>query len=187
MLKAICRALVVCLPKLSGTDAGPPAAWQDETPGSPSGAPPGSMRISQRGVDLVKGFEGLRLKAYYCAAGVRTIGYGSTGPHVTEGLVISEAEAEALLRKDLARFEAAVNRLAAPCTQGQFDALTSFAFNCGVGALEKSTLLKRHKGGAFEAAGAEFVKWNKGGGRVLPGLTRRRAQERALYLGGRKR
>jgi lysozyme len=140
------------------------------------------MQISDRGVALVKSFEGLRQKAYLCPAGVLTIGYGSTGPHVTDGLWITEEQAEALLKKDLARFERFVTAHAGECTQGQFDALVSFAFNVGTGALKGSTLLRRHKAGLFTQAADQFLRWNKAGQRVLPGLTRRRAAERALYL-----
>ncbi len=140
------------------------------------------MQISQRGIDLIKSFEGLRLKAYLCPASVWTIGYGSTGPHVRQGAFITEAKAEALLRQDLARFERGVEAMAGPCTQGQYDALISFAFNVGMSALQSSTLLKRHKEGAHEQAADQFLRWNKAGKLVLPGLTRRRAAERKLYL-----
>jgi lysozyme len=140
------------------------------------------MRISQRGLELIKGFEGLRLKAYLCPAGVWTIGYGSTGTHVRAGMVISERDAEDLLRSDLRRFEQGVAKLAPECTQGQFDALVSFAFNLGLGALAKSTLLRKHKAGDHAGAAAEFRKWVMAGGVKLKGLVRRRAAERDLYL-----
>lgn len=140
------------------------------------------MKISQRGLDLIKKFEGLRLTAYRCPAGVLTVGYGSTGPHVKQGMVITEDEAEALLRKDVARFEDGVNHIVGPCTQGQFDALVSFAFNLGLGALMSSTLLKRHKAGDFAGAAAQFARWVNAGGRRLPGLVSRRKAEAELYL-----
>lgn len=140
------------------------------------------MHISQRGLDLIKQFEGCRLTAYRCPADVLTIGYGHTGPDVTEGLRITPQQAEALLRGDLARFEDGVRRHAGAATQDQFDALVSFAFNVGIGALAGSTLLKRHKAGDKARAANEFLRWNKAGGIVLPGLTRRRAAERRLYL-----
>lgn len=140
------------------------------------------MKISNTGIDLVKSFEGLCLKAYLCPAKVWTIGYGSTGPHVKAEMVISEAEAEELLREDLARFERGVSNVVGTCTQGQFDAMTSFAFNVGLGALQKSTLLKMHKAGTYGAAAQQFLRWNKAGGKVLAGLTRRREAERKLYL-----
>ena len=90
------------------------------------------VKISKAGIDLIKAFEGLRTEPYYCSAGVLTIGYGSTGAHVVAGKAITEAEAEALLVKDLARFEAGVSELITkPLTQGQFDALVSFSFNLG--------------------------------------------------------
>lgn len=147
------------------------------------------MKISDKGLALIKRWEGLRLESYLCPAKVWTIGYGSTGPHVKQGMVITEAEAEALLRKDVARFEDGVNHIVGPCTQGQFDALVSFAFNLGLGALMSSTLLKRHKAGDFARAADAFLSWNKarqgwpkGKLVVLPGLTKRRAAERQIYL-----
>jgi lysozyme len=95
------------------------------------------VKISKAGLDLIKSFEGLRLEPYYCSSRVLTIGYGSTGPHVKEGMKITKEEAEKLLIKDVSRFEDGVNKLInIPLTQQQFDALVSFAFNCGRGALE---------------------------------------------------
>ena len=133
-------------------------------------------QIGKAGLDLVKSFEGLKLRAYLCPAKVWTIGYGSTGPHVTAGKVITEAQANDLLQDDLDRFEKAVTRLVTvPLTQNQYDALVSFAFNVGISALERSTLLKRVNAKLFDQAKAEFAKWNRAGGRPLAGLTRRRA------------
>jgi lysozyme len=138
--------------------------------------------IGKGGLDLIKEFEGLKLRAYLCPAKVWTIGYGSTGPHVTPGKVITEKQAEELLKDDLDRFEKAVTRLVrVPLRQNQYDALVSFAFNCGIAALESSTLLKRVNARLFDNAVTEFAKWNKGGGKVLAGLTRRRAAEAALF------
>jgi lysozyme len=139
-------------------------------------------QIGKAGLDLVKSFEGLKLRAYLCPAKVWTIGYGSTGPHVTPGKVITEAQANDLLQDDLDRFEKAVTRLVTvPLTQNQYDALVSFAFNVGISALERSTLLKRVNAKLFDQARAEFAKWNRAGGRPLAGLTRRRAAEAALF------
>lgn len=143
-----------------------------------------TRRIGPKGLALIKTSEGLRLKAYRDAVGVLTIGYGSTGPHVKPGMTITEAEAEALLRKDLDRFERGVVELAGEMTAGQFSALVSFSFNLGLSALRDSTLLRLHRAGDFDGAAAQFGRWNRAGGRVLPGLTKRRAAERALY-GGR--
>lgn len=144
------------------------------------------MKISTKGLNLIKSFEGFKARAYLCPAGILTIGYGSTGPHVRRGMAITEAEALVLLDRDLDRFEQAVSQCAPRCTQGQFDALTSFAFNCGIANLKKSTLLVHHNAGEARAAAANFAKWNKArvGGvlTVLAGLTRRRAAEAALYL-----
>jgi lysozyme len=139
-------------------------------------------RIGKAGLDLIKEFEGLKLRAYLCPAKVWTIGYGSTGPHVTAGKVITNAEAEDLLKEDLARFERAVTGfVTVPLTQNQYDALVSFAFNVGISALERSTLLRRVNAKRFDDVPAEFLKWNRAGGRPLAGLTRRRAAEAALF------
>lgn len=141
------------------------------------------MNISANGVKLIQQFEGLRLKAYQDAVGVWTIGYGHTGPDVTPGLVISQAQADALLARDLSRFEAGVTRLAlVPLNQNQFDALVSFSYNLGLGSLQNSTLLRLLNQRDYAGAAAQFPRWNKAGGKVLPGLTRRRAAEQALFL-----
>jgi len=140
------------------------------------------MHISNNGLDLIRRFEGLRLRAYLCPGGVWTIGYGHTGPDVKPGLRISSEEADALLRGDVARFGAGVSAIAGACTQGQHDALVSFAFNLGLGALMSSTLLKKHRAADRGGAAAEFGRWTHARGRVLPGLVRRRAAEAALYL-----
>lgn len=145
--------------------------------------PDEERRIGPAGLALIKRFEGLRLKAYKCPADVPTVGYGSTGPHVRMGMTITEAEAEKLLVDDLRRFESGVSALAGTMTPGQFSALVSFAFNVGLGALKSSTLLAKHKAGDFQGAAAQFARWNKGGGRVLPGLVTRRAAEAKLYRG----
>jgi lysozyme len=139
------------------------------------------MRISDKGLNLIKQFEGLYLTAYKCPAGVWTIGWGCT-KGVRPGQQITREQAEAMLRAELAEFEAGVNRLVnVPLTQSQFDALVSFAYNVGLGALSKSTLLSKLNKGDYEGAAAEFPRWNKGGGKVLAGLIRRRAAEQALF------
>lgn len=141
--------------------------------------------ISKEGLDLIKSFEGLSLKAYPdpgTGGAPWTIGYGHTGPDVSPGLVITEAKADELLRKDVARFEQGVRDLAGTHgTQHQFDALVSFAFNVGLENLRRSTLLRKHNEGDYSGAAAEFPKWNKAAGRVLTGLTRRREAEARLY------
>lgn len=139
------------------------------------------MQISKAGLDLIKQFEGLYLKAYRCPAGVPTIGYGHTAG-VAMGQTITQQQADDYLRRDVRQFERAVARLVTvPLTQGQFDALVSFAFNLGDGALAQSTLLRLLNAGDYAGAAAQFDRWNKAGGRVLPGLVRRRAAERALF------
>lgn len=144
------------------------------------------MQTSQKGLDLIKQFEGLRLRAYKCPAGVWTIGYGHTSmagpPKVYENMRVTQVEAEYILKKDLLKFEIGViDVVRVDLTQHQFDALVSFAFNCGVGALQKSGLLRRVNARQFDKVPAEFMKWTKAGGRELPGLVRRRRAEAALW------
>jgi len=142
------------------------------------------VRTSQRGIDLIKRFEGLRLHAYLCPANVATIGYGHTKT-AAMGQKITEAEAEALLVRDLVGAELDVARLCGQLNQSQFDALVSFVFNLGAGNLKSSTLLKcvklRDKTGAVR----EFGRWVFAtvGGKTtrLEGLVRRRAEEALLY------
>jgi lysozyme len=142
------------------------------------------MKTSDKGVALIKAHEGKRLSAYTCPGGVLTIGYGHTSaagkPDVVRGMRISEREAEDILRRDLSRFEARVNRLVkVPLTQGQFDALVSFDFNTG--ALHSSSLLKKLNAGEHSRVPAQLMRWTKGGGRELPGLVRRRRDEAELW------
>lgn len=142
------------------------------------------MRISETGLDLIRYFEGLRLTAYQDAVGVWTIGYGSTGPHVTPGLTITAEEAESLLRHDVARFEEGVDEVVkVSLSQDEFDALLSFSFNLGLGNLRQSTLLRKLNAGDFAAAASEFKRWNRAGQRILAGLTRRREAEARLFQG----
>jgi len=132
---------------------------------------------------MLKKFEGCRLEAYRCPAGVLTIGYGHT-QGVKEGMKISQAEAERMLVKDLEYYEQMVGMMVTvELTPHQVDALVSFAYNCGVGALRKSTLLqlvnKNPKDPKIKDA---FMMWTKAGGKVLPGLVRRRDAEAKLYF-----
>ena len=138
------------------------------------------MKTSPNGVRLIKGFESFRAKAYLCPANVWTIGYGST-EGVFQGQTITEPEASALLMKELQRYERAVD-FACDANQNEFDAFVSLSFNIGIAGFQKSTVLKAHKRGDHESAARAFAMWNKGGGKVLPGLVRRRAAEAALYL-----
>lgn len=141
------------------------------------------MQTSENGFALIQKYEGLRLATYVCPGGKLTIGYGHTGPDVTTGKKIDEEEANALLVKDVQRFERAVNGLVTvPMTQGMFDALISFSFNLGVGSLKSSTLLKKLNAGNLTGAADEFLKWNKAGGKVLAGLSARRESERERFL-----
>jgi lysozyme len=141
------------------------------------------MNMSQAGLDaLLKKFEGCKLNAYKCPAGIWTIGYGHTSaagePAVTEGMTITREEAETILKRDLAKYEKPVADLVkVKLTQHQFDVLVDFAYNAGVGNLKSSTLLKKLNAGDYDAVPSELMKWTKGGGKELPGLVRRRRAE----------
>jgi GH24 family phage-related lysozyme (muramidase) len=137
------------------------------------------MKLSKAGINLIKRYEGLRLKAYKPVATEKfyTIGYGHYGADVFKDMVINETRAEELLRADLDKFERAVVSLNRKWTQNQFDALTSFAFNCGAANLKKLVANRD----TLQIADA-FLLYNKAGGKTLNGLTRRRKEERALFL-----
>jgi lysozyme len=143
---------------------------------------------SAQGLAIIKKHEGLRLAAYLCPASVVTIGYGSTrypnGKKVLLGEKLSnESEATSLLLATLEPFEAAVNKHLQNLNQCQFDALVCFCYNVGVGAFTKSTLLKKAKVNAADPSILdEFMKWNRGGGKVLQGLVNRRRDEAKLYF-----
>lgn len=147
------------------------------------------MQISDEGLRLIKSFEGYLTRqpdgscvAYLCPAKVPTIGWGCT-EGIKLGMRWTEAEATEGLRREIAKHEDAVLRLVTvEINQNQFDALTSFSYNCGIGALSKSTLLKRLNKGDVAGAAAAFSAWNKAGGKVLPGLVARRSREAALFL-----
>lgn len=146
------------------------------------------MKTGLNGLNLIKEKEGLRLKPYLCSAGVATIGYGSTmyadGRKVTlKDAAISEKQALELLANTLGKYEKAVNDyVKVPLTQNEFDALVSFTYNLGAGNLLSSTLLKKINAGDKAGAANQFDVWNKAGGKVLEGLVKRRAAEKALFL-----
>ena len=143
------------------------------------------MKINEAGLNLIKQFESCRLKAYPDpATGGEpiTIGWGHTGG-VKLGDVITQAQADAWLLEDVAKFEQGVSELVKVSLSGnQYSALVSFAYNCGLANLKKSSLLRKLNAGDIMGAADEFPKWNRGGGRVLPGLVRRRKAERELFL-----
>ena len=141
------------------------------------------MKISDKGIKLIKEFEGLRLEAYKCPAGVWTIGYGHT-KGVMEGDKITGTEADSFLRSDVASSERTVSAYEGlyHFNQDQFDALTSFAFNCGSGNFRKLIDNGRRD---LKTIGDKILLYNKAGGKTLPGLDRRRKAERDLFLGRR--
>lgn len=147
------------------------------------------MKISNTGLEMIKDFEGYHAKlpngdcrAYRCPAGVWTIGYGCT-EGVKPGMIWTEKQAEEALLKEIAKHEHGVNiLLTVPVNQNMFDALVSFSYNCGTYALSKSTIMKRLNERDYTNAAKAFSMWVKGGGRVLPGLVKRRAKEAALFL-----
>ena len=140
------------------------------------------MRISSKGIDLIKSFEGLRLEAYLDSVNVPTIGYGHTR-NVRLGQTITVEQAESFLMEDIHEFELAIQRLVCiSLSQNQFDALTSFTFNVGIGNLKKSTLLKKLNTGDIAGAANEFNKWVYAGKQKLKGLVKRRSKERLLFI-----
>lgn len=146
------------------------------------------MKVSVKCIQMIKHHEGVRYKPYRCPAGLWTVGVGhvigdgSSLPSDWDRKFTTE-EVDSILSTDLRRFERGVLRYCrGPLTQGQFDALVSFSFNAGLGNLQRSTLRMKHNRGEKEATAKEFMKWTKGGGRVLPGLVKRRSDEATLYM-----
>lgn len=145
------------------------------------------MNASDDCLDLIRRFEGFRSMPYLCPAGVPTIGYGSTryedGTPVTlNDAAIERARADQIMRATLTSYEDAVRRyVKVPLTQGQYDALTDFAYNAGPKNLQTSTLLRKLNAGDYAGAAEQFGRWVYGGGQVLMGLVRRRTAERALF------
>jgi lysozyme len=160
------------------------------------------VKVSDAAIRMIKHHEGVRMRPYRCPALLWTVGVGHVidPTHATvkfderRNLPIPEGwdrqltmgEVDALLAQDLARFERGVARLCPSAVnhQGRFDALVSFAFNVGLGNLQRSSLRMKHNRGEFEEAAAEFMKWSKAGGKVLKGLVNRRLDEQKLYLRG---
>ncbi len=151
-----------------------------------------ALSLSPAGANLVKHFESCmkkcgpdRFAAYKCPAGVWTIGWGTTTEHghkISDGMVWSQAQCDAAFLHDMVEFEAHVKRLVkVKLTLWQFDALVSFTYNVGAGALGGSTLLKKVNAGDFDGAALEFHKWCKSNGKKLDGLVRRRASESLLF------
>ncbi len=140
------------------------------------------MKINEKGLQLIKDAEGLRLRAYDDGFGVLTIGYGYT-KGVFEGMTITQEEAEELLIEDIRYFERRVTEVVkVPITSNQFSALVSFTFNLGETSLRLSTLLNKLNNGDYLRAADEFLRWNKVDGVAVEGLTRRREAERKLFL-----
>ena len=141
------------------------------------------MKTSAEGLALIKKFEGLELKAYKCAAGVWTIGYGHT-KDVQEGDEWSESHADHMLEVELEEFEEYINdSVTVTLSQNQFDALVSWVYNLGPANLKASTMLKVLNSGDYEGVPAQIQRWNKAGGKVLEGLIRRRKAEALLFVG----
>jgi lysozyme len=158
------------------------------------------VKVSAATIDMIKHHEGVRTRPYRCPALLWTVGVGHVIDPAHANIPINErrnlpipagwdrilsmGEVDALLAEDLRRFERGVLRLcpASAGNQGVFDALVSFSFNVGLGNLQRSSLRMKTNRGEFEEAADEFLKWTKAGGRVLPGLVKRRKDERAVYL-----
>ena len=141
-------------------------------------------KINPAGLEIIKLYEGLRLQAYLCPANVLTIGYGHTGTDVKPKMHITAQEAERLLQTDLTEFEEGVTSMlgGAKTNENQFSAMVSLAYNIGLTSFKASSVIRHHRQGSTGTAASSFKLWNKGGGKVLSGLTKRRAAEAALYL-----
>ena len=142
------------------------------------------MKTSTNGIDLICSFEGLRLKAYDDGVGVWTIGYGTTvinGRKVKKGDTCTLEQAKSYMAQDLKQFESAVNQVKVPLNQNQYDALVSLTYNIGVSAFLSSTLFKKLNAKDYKGAAEQFGRWNRAGGKVMRGLTNRRAKERKLF------
>lgn len=139
--------------------------------------------MNQIAVEFIKSHEGCRLEAYADTGGIATCGWGSTGPDIHMDTVWTQEQADARLEQDVARFEAAVDNLVkVEITENQQAALISFAYNLGSHALAGSTLLKRLNANDYVGAAAEFQRWDRAGGREIPGLLKRRHDEADLFL-----
>lgn len=144
------------------------------------------MKLSQKIKNMIKAWEGCKLTAYRCPSGLLTIGYGHTGPDVTPGKQILQADADALFENDIKKFadSVAAELDGASINGNQFDALVSLAYNIGIHAFHKSTLFKKVMANPSDKSiRSEFVKWIYGGGRILPGLVKRRIAEANHYFG----
>lgn len=144
------------------------------------------MHISQKGLDLIKKYEGCRLTAYKPVPTEKyyTIGYGHYSPAVGKGLTITQEIAERLLKEDVVKFEKIVDNMGIHLRQHEFDALVCLCFNIGEGNFNSSTLRKKviEKARKDAEIAAEFKRWNKSGGKVLQGLVKRREEEAQLWL-----
>ena len=140
------------------------------------------MKTGNKGIELIKHFEGCELEAYKCPAGVWTIGYGHI-KGVKEGMTITESQAEEMLKSELNEYEGYINNLVeVELNQNQFDAMVSWVYNLGGGNLKASTLLKVLNSGNYAGVPEQMLRWNKAGGKVLEGLTRRRQAEADLFV-----
>lgn len=168
------------------------SALDDAITAAETGAPTAAAHtVGPRGIALIKQFEGCekkrpdgKIEAYPdpgSGCDPWTIGWGATGPGIARGVVWTQQQCDDRLVSDLVKYAAAVSKAigSAPTTQNQFDALVSFHYNTG--AIAKATLTKKHIAGDYKGAKAEFAKWNRAGGRVMAGLTRRRAAEAEVY------
>ena len=142
------------------------------------------MNISNKGIELIKKFEGCRLKAYQDSVDVWTIGYGHT-EGVYEGMEISQHQADIMLGSDLVKYANYINEyVTVSLNPNQFDALTSWVYNLGPGNLKSSTMLKVLNEGNYDDVPFQIKRWNKAGGKVLKGLVRRREAEAELFATG---
>lgn len=177
-------AIIKLLAAIFGGGSKPAPTKAPKPVDKPAPRPAASGKIRKiKNIDKIKEHEGLRLQAYLPTPNdVWTIGYGHTST-AKRGMVITEEQAEALLRKDIAWVEEAINtKVVVPLNQNQYDALASLIYNIGAGAFGKSTLLRMLNAGDYKGAADQFLRWDKQKGKTLRGLTRRRQEERELFL-----
>jgi len=139
------------------------------------------MLIGKNGIDLIRTWEGMKLTAYRDVAGILTIGIGHTGPDVTEGLKITQKQAEDLFMRDIEWVESVLQRVMVPLTHNMFDALCAWVYNIGANAAKTSTLLVELNLGHYWKIPSELAKWNRSGGKVVQGLINRRQAEIELF------
>lgn len=182
MLKILLDLLGLFLSDRKSNSEPASAPKPEPKPEASPGTEPKRRKINKAGIELIKSFEGLKLESYQDIVGVWTIGYGSTGPDIGPSMKWTLEQCEARLRKDLDIFEKGVeSSITVTVNDNQFSAIVSLAYNVGINAVKRSTLLKLLNSKDYAGAAEQFLRWNKAGGKEVAGLTRRRQAEKNLF------